>query len=373
MNAQMSLLKEMLPPFIAIEAVEENTPEYEALPMYKVIFNTEDGKVKFLPTDILEEYTDRFMNMQMARSIEKIHRAHSNSGVSNAKSMDVSLIKELASQIVQGMDPDYIRGSTVLYLIHPQYLKGEVTKALAKLPFSPTPGANEQRLISIRDNERTHAFQVEPYQMELPRRNFESPGWLIALLFNPEDPALVLSVPASGPMNGLNSELGLGDTDSVEFRSMNLIEQELGTRGMNVNYVHEPNGHTSFPDFNADIDGIEWEIEVTRVLGRITKDRVINEEDRDRASNIAKAVRKPPIDRAAIDAALDKAIDEKRGKLKYCKAGAKYCLVLVNSIDLDIGSASTDWSSKDLKAFDTVILVQVNPQPTLEYIKGNLP
>ena len=364
----------MLPPFIHIETFEKGTLEHEALPERVTFLAANDGMV---PREMFDEYHDSRASYGMIEVRNLLSKAALQGGYATTyrdclSELDAPLIKEMLRQIIQEMPSDYIDGSTILYLIYPLYFAAAMNKALFKLPLSSDSTATEQRIISAEYRGSTRAYQMQPYSMNLPSRNSSDTGWLFLHLFNPVTPTLVLSIPESGRLTSGDASLAIGHTSQVEMKAMETIERDLRSNGAKVVYVHEPNGHTSFPDFEADINETKWAIEITRVLEGIPKHRKVEVDAKDRKSMMDRAVRRAPIDHSHVESALNKALDSKRNKRRDCKVGEMYCLVLVNSINLDIGGTSSIWNGKDLTDFDTVILIHTSQQPTVEYIKGSL-
>ena len=152
---------------------------------------------------------------------------------------------------------------------------------------------------------------------------------------------------------------------------MGIVQNYLRNAGADVRCVcHEPNGPKTFPDYRARLDGVPWDFEITRVLGIMLEDRHILDKPRDARKNMDLAVQSPPIEDEDVGTALDRAIKSKEHKRQPDKAARNLCLVLLNALDLNIGSESKVWKNRDLTSFDAVVLVSGYSQPRVELITG---
>ena len=109
---------------------------------------------------------------------------------------------------------------------------------------------------------------------------------------------------------------------------------------------------------------------MTRVVGDILETRHILDKPRDPQKMIDRAVQSPPLGVADVEAALERAIKSKKRRRGSNGTTRKLCLVLLNSLDLDIGGQSAVWKGMDLSAFDAVVLVNGYSHPSIEFMKG---
>ena len=131
-----------------------------------------------------------------------------------------------------------------------------------------------------------------------------------------------------------------------------------------------PMGPRPSQDYRARLDGVQWNFEVTRVLGDILENRRIFNQPRDARKVIDMAVQSPPIDERDVTNALDQAIKSKEGKRETDGRARNLCLVLLNVLELDIRSNSDVWNDMDLTEFDAVFLVNGYARPSVELMKG---
>ena len=367
-----------LPPFMPPKFVRRDEPEYETMPLYTSFFVPGNGLLGLaeLPF-VLERHLGNIMGEELGKSTSAVpffEPQLQNSDAGNGTKLDLAALKEAARSIIGAVSRDYVEGVQTMYLIHPAVLRETIVQVLSKLPLAPSAYSGDRRLLWVPGDKESHAFQVEPYEIELPARHVDGPGWLIVYLFNPDDPALEMRIPAPGPWTNLEPTLAFGNTSDIESAAMAIIEEDLQNKGVMIDFTPEPYGKGTFPDFEADIEGTKWTIEMTRVLDGVAEGRVFRMGGKNQESRLARVAQSPPLGSTEVEEALISALEGKAAKASQRKQGSKYCLVLVNVVAFDIGRQSTVWNGKDLSAFDAVIVIHTNatPGPTLEYIKGEL-
>ena len=286
--------------------------------------------------------------------------------------MGIPLLQNMLVQIAEEMPRDYVDGARTLYVIYPPTLEVEVSQTLASLLWAPSSDPKGRRLIRIQKDGLAHVFEVEPCRLDFPELSTENPRWLLILLSNPDTPLLAIRIPQD-PWIHLVDRLSLGNTRELGDSVRRLLTDYLCNNQVAVKFIPEPNGPATFPDFQAEINGVVWTIEVTRVMSGIAEGRTFQTGSRDPERIIDKMARSSPVDQEVIDHALTTALADKSAKFSGSQSGSKYCLVLVDVAHLGLGNAAPIWNDKNLSAFDAVILVsEANPRPVIEFIKGNL-
>lgn len=195
-------------------------------------------------------------------------------------------------------------------------------------------------------------------------------GWLIIPY-----PNLIWYLPADQPALYLAGTYAIDPTESVERKAFAALKDEASKRGVSIaNEVHEPNGHQKFPDYRVHMDGREWAVEVTRVMGSIAQNRVITMTERSTGSSISRAASQPGIDSTDADAAIKQSFNDKAQRREFVASNELYCLLLVDVMDLIDQNDTAQWAKYDLTAFDSVVLVQIAPwQPdVVTVIKGSI-
>ena len=364
-----------IPPFITVKLIPENAPGQIGLPNHAAFLVSSRGETALSIQSVVSELWEGIFQKligKIAIEFPSYDAADLSPGVVLSKQLNISLVRELVQKTVSSETQDFLDGVQTIYLVHPSALKQGMVQIMAKLPFANS--RSERRLLSVPCEGRNYAFSVEAYQLDLPKHHKVSPGWLAVLLFNPREPLIELQVPERGALLTVDTTLPLGDSRFAEEWAMEAVASDLKAKDVAVDYVHEPNGDSTFPDFEAVIQSVEWSVEVTCVLGGITDGRHIKLPARNREAMIDRAAQSPPIDGEVVAAALEQALVSKRERASLRKPGTKYCLLLVNVIDLDVGKSSKDWDDKDLSAFDAVVMVHCNPRSNevVEYIKGDL-
>ena len=165
----------------------------------------------------------------------------------------------------------------------------------------------------------------------------------------------------------------LSDTEVAENWAMGVMQDYLRDAGIDVRGVcHEPNGPKTFPDYRVRLDGAPWDFEITRVLGDMLEKRRILDKPRNPRKNMALAVQSPPIEDEDVRIALERAIKSKEQRRQSNETARNFCLVLLNALDLNVGTQSNVWEEMALTSFDAVVLVNGYSQPSVELISGRL-
>ena len=361
------------PPFVQSTVVRERTPEYEAIPTRLIFLDAETASrigqgIALSDSDFLA-----FFSEVLGQAIPELTRFEPADQESR-KELGISLIKDMMQEAADALPADYLAGVSVVYLVHPSARKEKMIQALARLPVCTTTG--NRRLLSIEVAKETKVFQVEPYEMEIPHHHQKSTGWVIVVFFNPNDPPVILPIVEHGPLvfeNG-GSPIALIDTQTVELEAMKAIERKVRRNGTCVIFEHEPNGTGQFPDFFATVNGTEWTLEVTRVLGDLVPPRMVDGKELQERSLLAALAQVPPLDDFTVNLALEKALSSKRNKVNDSPSGRRYALILVDVANLRLSERPDLWENKDVSDFDAVILVSANGNSEMEvdYVKGNL-
>lgn len=195
-------------------------------------------------------------------------------------------------------------------------------------------------------------------------------GWLVMPY-----PNWIWYLPADQPALYLAETYATDPTEPVERKAFAALKDEAIKRGVSVaNEVHEPNGNKKFPDYKVQMDGRDWAVEVTRMMGTIAQNRVITMTERISGSSISRAASQPGIDSTDADAAIRQSIKDKSKRRQFVASNELYCLLLVDVIELIDQNDTAQWTKYDLTAFDSVVLVQIAPgQPDeVTVIKGSI-
>ena len=365
----LKAFRRLIPPFIHVEIIEPGTPEYDNLTTQSVSFEAGENLACHVT-----EFTSRLIDERMGQGSKEFYTSKigdANTLDADGKKLGIPLFKAIIAEMAENQDPDYIEGVKKVYLIHPSHLEKELKDHVSPLLVPAMAGSMSERLISVDVGQKTRHFVVEPYMMDLTSRPSTNPRWLIVHMYNPDMPALAIGVEAQGPLTFKEPTPLLAETEVAEDWAMNLMRDYLRDSGIQVRCVcHEPNGPKTYPDYRARLDGVPWDFEMTRVVGDILETRHILDKPRDPQKMIHRAVQSPPLGVEDVEAALERAIKSKERKRGSAGTARNLCLVLLNSLDLDIGGQSAVWEGMDLSAFDAVVLVNGYSQPSIEFMKG---
>lgn len=123
-------------------------------------------------------------------------------------------------------------------------------------------------------------------------------------------------LPADQPAMYLEGTYAIDPTASVESKAFTALKAECIKRGVHVaNEEHEPNGPQKFPDYKVGLNGHDWVVEVTRLMGVIPQNRVIAMAGQNEQPSIIRAANQPGITSDDVDAAILQAISDKSQRL----------------------------------------------------------
>ena len=366
---ELAAFRQLLPPFVDVEFVEEASPEYDDIETRSVFFDVGENfqsNIHAYVTNIIEE--------EMGEATKKLPISSVvDTGAIDAdeRKLGIPLLKRLIGDVARDEDAEYVKGVSKAYVIHPPALRDELKEHLSHLPIPPMYADDSERLVSLCVGGENRSFVLAPYEMDIDSHRSNDPRWVMVLLFNSDMPPLGIKIGVPKPLNFKEPTPLLSDTEIAEKWAMGVLGDTLRDSGHSIQYRHEPNGPNTFPDFAADINGVDWDIEVTRVMGDILQERHILNNPRNSRKMFKTAVHKPSIVPDDAREALQKAIESKKRE-RSAGEDTRYGLVLLNSADLDIGEGMPAWQQTDLASFDAVVLIHGYSQPTVEFIKGKL-
>lgn len=226
--------------------------------------------------------------------------------------------------------------------------------------------------LSVTIDGQEQKVEVAFYQENGLSQVYGENGWMVVPY-----PNQIRYLPADQPAAYLVGTYAIDPTELVESIAFTALKDEAIKRGVRVaNEMHEPNGHQEFPDYKVQMDGRDWVVEVTRILGSITQNRVITMTERSAGPSISRAASQPGVDSNDVDAAIRKALNDKSQRREFVVSNELYCLLLVDVMDLIDQNDTAQWTkyADELTAFDSVVLAQIAPwQPdVVTVIKGSI-
>lgn len=256
-----------LPPFMPVKFVYEGTPEYAALELHAAFFVGMDRPTGLEQFRAMEDYYEYIMSDILTSDTAQFGRLSADPTISGSAAdgrLTLPNVRAAIKQVINAVDLEYLTGVKTAYVVHAPSLEADAKVMMRALPAAGTSG--NVNLISVENAGATNVFPIETFPMRLQRPPFNSTGW-IAILFNPDRPVVQILVPAEEQAIISAPLYGFGDTKTLEQQTMAMITSQLDGSMVSVEGVmQEPNGDTTFPDFEATIGGEQWSIEVTRLL-----------------------------------------------------------------------------------------------------------
>ena len=263
----LEVFRRLLPPFIHIEVIQPDSPEYDDLKVHSVLFDAGERL-----THNVIRYQSQMIEDQMGEGTKHFSASRAADSIiqgDNGRKLGIPLIKNMIAEIMEETDSDYLAGVTKVYLIHPPHLESELRGHLSVLPVPASADMASERLINIAFRDKSYPFVVQPFPMDLTGRESADPRWLIVHLYNPDKPALAIRVPSQGPLTFKEPTPLLSDTEVAETWGMEAIGDYLRDAGVAVQDVcHEPNGPKTFPDYQAHLNGYPLGLRDHSCVGR---------------------------------------------------------------------------------------------------------
>ena len=358
----------LIPPFVHVETVPRESAEYAALPSNFVMMGADSG----LHANALT-YAKHGFNRGWQEATTQLSEAPTRAdGPVRLADLKVMMTEVMVNLRAEG--DHYVEGIDTWYLIHSDNRTRMIDSLLGDLLVSERyDGVTRERLISVSLDGQALAFTITPYAVEDPRRIAEDSGWLILFAHNPRDPGLVLRVAEGGPFEFKEPTPLLSESEVAERWAMKVLKGHLEAVGRDTRDTsREPNGEATFPDYHAKIDGLQWDIEVTRVMGAVPENRRVLDRPYNAKRHWELVTGAPPLLPRDTQDAVDRAITSKLKTRHTCCGPQRVCLVLLNVLRLDVRAQSDLWQREDVSRFGAVVLIEGFSTPKVEVIHGGL-
>ena len=276
--------------------------------------------------------------------------------------LTIDFLRNLVSDIVFQNDMDWVDGCDGLIIIHHPDQQERLVTVLSRLLVSPRSGG-ARKVLSVPGPRRTHSFEVDLMANDHVKRD----GLVIGLV-NPEDPAAVRLVERE--REGVLTFIDLyASNEDMEIFALESLRRDLCSRLdirlEDLRSRYEPLGDDTFPDFELELEGEMWAVEVARIqegmVSYVEVDRPLDQRGIERAL-------RPSITAENVSKAVGQELADKAEKWSKCPRYSRCCLLLVDVVDSVEGPESAFWEGHDLSAFDAVVVVKLSGR--VDYISG---
>ena len=342
-------LSSAVPPGAGVEVLDDDDPRLLSTPL---VFKGSAQET--------QDYWRKVQAYGLWKGLTENEPAFRPSTLPSAEKGDiVQTIHDLYRSMVE-YDADYSRGVDSVILVFPASLRPRVRDALSRLPprlpyvaGSSIEGADRSIHVHGNTGVRSLAVQEECLDIDVPNPR------IILYMNNPSDPPWAVYVPKGQPAVEIHSlPLKSDEHAATERIGWDKLVSWLRSRGLSVNGHPYPNGANGYPDYRAWIEGIEYDVEMTRFpdMGKWTitsSDRKLEEKIR-RISHRSSETRDE-----VVDAALRMIGKKSERALREGMAGVKRrsMLVLSNWSSLRMVDDPC-WHDGDTSAFDAVMLIE---------------
>ena len=276
------------------------------------------------------------------------------SGISLSTDSDSDCIDQQIQCLLTSNDssPEFIDRVDSITLIYPKAMDAHVTRRLAHLP-SPLPmvgnntSARTGKVIHLLGKGGTRSFEIHQRPLDIET---DQTGWYVCLNI-PDDPGWVVYLPRNAPfMHIAPPRKAFVSQAEYESNVWGRVEGWFNDKGFKVDGKQYPLGNNSFPDYEACIDGLRFDVEITSVpdLSRWT----IKAHFRDLENRIRQLAVQPGESKADVINDLNRILAKKRKAMNNSSRGAgdiNRCILVISN-----------WSTYDLSED---ILKQVDFEP----------
>ena len=340
------------------EYVDRTEAKYRNVPWYHFILMPEKGGSR--PDEFFRSMQDLQSALEIKSLSESVPRHPAN-----GRELNIELLKEEVSQIISQCDTEWVSGCNGLFIIYHPCKEEKIKSAMANLLASPR-NAGSKKLLSVRHEGQSYSFEIDLQPSEHMKRD-----GLIVGLINPEDPAAVRLVEKERGEVIKFTKL-YGDKMTMEGFGFDSLCRDVTHRleipTEEIIGKYEPLGESSYPDFEATIEGQVWAVEVARIESDMTS--YIKVENRLDQRGYNRAFRNHVTD-DRVKGTLSREIDEKARIRSKCQAYPYHCLLLVDVVDGVGDKESPVWSDCDLTMFDAVVVVKMDG--SVNHIRGQFP
>lgn len=342
------------PPFVKVEIAQRGTPEYEdAIYSANALFiKEESGEIPNLPQRL--KISERLNPL-----VNKASRTVEISTIEDLKAFICPVLSDFNS------DPSAFNiDKAEVWIIYGKGGENSVTKLTSGLPiFSSAPSYPDATFrggISVVVDDRALAIPVFSWL------DYEFGSQVEVCITEPDNPMLTVSTPEGYEIFAGRT---LHEVDDQDFETSvwEAFKSKLEYMGMDVSReTYEPNGHTSFPDWSAQLDGINYAIEITRLQKDIFYPRLIDTSSKSRPRitdkndpRLADPIRKAKLNEQEIRLSIEASLEDKSSKTHELQPNQGYILIIVSEW-LPIEGSFRVWQNQNYSAFDHVLVARYN-------------
>ena len=351
--------RQMRPPYEKVNIARKGTPAFE-----DAIYETNALFVKQEQGDVA--------NLNQRFAIAERINPYANR---QAPSTEINSTEDLKTAISDSLSnntadkPSFNVDRAEVWIIHGKEREGAVTKLTAGLPLIPTaasyPLSVHRGGLSIVIGRRTLVIPVYSWL------DYDLGSQIGLWVDEPENRMFSITVP-EGYENWVGRTMSVQDDKEFETAVWNSFKSKFQANGMRVsNDRHEPNGPTTFPDWSANFDGVEYAVEITRLERDMRYPRLV-----DTVKGTATPVTdkndhrlNDPISRAKVSEqeirlSIKASLFDKAQKVQELKPNQRYILLMVSEW-LPIEGDFIVWQNQSYSAFNYVFVARYDVRERL--------
>ena len=333
--------------FIRYRDIGEADPEYDHMSLRMAHMILQNGWSPYQAREMLEKWNELMTASTILDSAKSIDSRDTRLTVGNLMTIARQSLRENRGN-------EYADRATNMVVLYDPSLSSDVVQTMSSFPWANVNGYL-MRAMSVDDGWRMRTMGIKSRSLQMPMEKGSS-GW-VTTIYVPGEP--VMEVRTSGrPVLYIGAN---NDTAAIEHGVKDILEIRTDAQ----DWMHEPNGPQTFPDFEAKWKGELWDVEVTRPLTGIVAGRIVKRYGPSEANEWARLAKAPPIDTEQLSQAVEHGIQSKAPK----RSNRRYCLVFAESWAKS-ERVQTNYAGHNYESFDAVIRINLRTREA-QNIKGD--
>ncbi len=341
----------LVPPGTEIERVDNDSPLLKRNPLI-IEAGTRSGTIEILQK--ISDYREWFSLVEGLG-----HRTQSFGQFADAINPIQSVAQELYLEN-EDSDPEYASGVDSIILIYPKGLQANIDSLISNCPphvyfYSNGGLSGGGRAVHVSGRDITKSLGIVPHPLDIV---VDDSGWFMCLN-NPSKAGFGIFIPKDEPPIYFgNPTVASQMKEECERDAWEVVERFLQSKGLMVKATPYPNGPNNFPDYGANIEGIDVDVEITSVPD--LKPWTIRSHYRDLEKMCREIAQNLGETEESVFAEVRRVIDNKKSILANQMPGecARKCLLVVSNRSAVELEGQDQWACEDLSGFVLVIVIE---------------
>ena len=341
----------LVPPGTEIERVDNDSPLLKRNPLVIEARTSSDT------VEILQKINDYREWFSLVEGLG--HRSQSFGQFADAVNPIQAVAQELYSEN-EDSDPEYASGVDSIILIYPNGLQASIDSLVSNCPphllvYSKGGLSGGGRAVHVSGRDGTKSLGIVPHPLDIV---VDDGGWFMSLN-NPSKAGFGIFIPKDEPPIYFGNPIAASRMkEECERDAWEAVEWFLQSTGLKVEATPYPNGPNNFPDYGANIEGVDVDVEITSVPD--LKPWTIKSHYRDLEKMCREIAQNLGETEKSVFAEVRRVIANKKAILANQVPGecAKKCLLVVSNRSAVELEGQHDWAYEDLSEFVLVVVIE---------------